>query len=59
MHATSGPQPESERVRGALGSFSEGRMFVEVDPVWRAFITTGPVRVSGPLSPRAQSPRQA
>jgi hypothetical protein len=37
-------------LRGALGAFSERGMFVETDPIWRAVIATGPVRVSNPLS---------
>jgi hypothetical protein len=46
-------EPESERIRRALGTFRQGRMPLQADPVWRIFATPSVARVHRPFSFRA------
>src|SRR5262245_44512887 len=58
MHTPAGEKSESERPRGALGTFDPRRMPVEADPVRREIVATRGVELPGTLSPGEKPPRQ-
>src|SRR5215831_15060582 len=58
MHAHPGEKSGPKCARGALGTFDQRGMPVEVNPVRGEAVATGSVELPGTLSPRKKPPRQ-